>query len=281
MHIRQMTRADIDFAFACAQEEGWQSETQKDFEGFLIYNPTGCFVAGAGSEKIGICVATAYRDNGFIGELIIKKEHRGKGYGTQLFDFSIKYLAAKGIKNIYLDGDLAAVPIYEKAGFRKIDRSLRFAGKIPGKKQKNVRKVTPDDINTICAIDRELFGDDRGFFLRRRFAMYSELCFVSENNNRINGYLMARPGHEVISVGPWVLLEPGENPEALLAGLSLGTGDRMLRLGILESNTTAVGIIKSLQTFAENEYCWRMVQGPQEDLGMDKNLIAIGSAAKG
>ncbi len=281
MRIREMKTTDIDFAFACTRAEGWKSETKEDFKGFLNYDPGGCFIAEDQSSRIGICVATAYRESGFIGELIIIKEKRGRGYGTRLFDFAVRYLSAKGIKNIYLEGDLAAVPIYEKAGFRKIVRSLRFVGKIRGKKYSNVRKIIPEDLTTICEIDRELFGENRGYFLERRFSLYPELCFVHEKNNRINGYIMARPGFEVISVGPWVMLGPADNAEALLAGLSLETGEHILRTGVLDSNKSASGIIKIMRTFEEKEYCWRMVLGPQEDLGMDRHLLAIGSAAKG
>ncbi|MBN2411127.1 GNAT family N-acetyltransferase [candidate division KSB1 bacterium] len=281
MIIREMTPADINFAYACTQAEGWKSETEEDFKGFLDYDPKGCFVAEDQSVRIGICIATAYRECGFIGELIIIKEKRGRGYGTRLFDFAVRYLSAKGIKNIYLEGDLAAVPIYEKAGFRKIVRSLRFVGKIRGQKYSNVRKVTPEDLATICIIDRELFGENRGYFLERRFSLYPDLCFVHERNNRINGYLMARPGFEVISVGPWAMLDSIDYGEALLAGLSLETGEQELRIGVFESNQSAAGIIKSMRTFAEKEYCWRMVLGPQENLGMDRHLFAIGSAAKG
>ena len=198
-----------------------------------------------------------------------------------MFDFSVSYLLAKGMQNIYLDGDLAAVPIYEKAGFRKIEKSLRFTGKVPGQIQKNIRNVTPEDIKTICEIDRELFGDDRGYFLKRRCFMFPGLCLVSENKDGIIGYIMARPGLDVISVGPWVMLESGENPGRLLTGLSFETGEKNLRIGVLESNKNAIKIIRSLHTFEEKEYCWRMVYGPNENLGRDEKLLAIGSAAKG
>jgi len=207
MNIREMNLSDIDFAFSCTKSEGWISETKEDFRGFLEYNPQGCFIAEVQSKRIGMCVATAYRENGFIGELIIIKEMRGQGYGSLLFDNSVRYLLAKGIKNIYLDGDLDAVSIYEKAGFRKINKSLRFVGKIPGKYHSFVRKVKPEDIKTICEIDKELFGDNRDFFLERRITLYPDYCFILDMANKINGYIMARPGSGVVSVGPWVMLK--------------------------------------------------------------------------
>ena len=281
MLIRNMNHSDIEFAYHCTSKEGWVSETKEVFESFLSFNPKGCFVAEKDSKKIGICVATPYKTNGFIGELVIIKEMRGQGYGSKLFEHTIQYLKSKGILNIYLDADLDAVPIYEKYGFRKITKSLRFVGKIKGKKNPLVQKATQGDLIKICDLDAQAFGDDRSFFLRRRYELFPNLCFVSIIENSITGYIFGRPGIDVFSVVPLVVLSERITPNELLETFAIELHNHNLRIGVLESNIKAVEFFKSIQSLEEEVPCWRMVLGPSEKLGLGEKLYSIGSGAKG
>ena len=122
MTIREMTDTDVDYAAAVVAMDGWLGETRSVFEGFLEKDPCGCFIADHDERPVGMCIATTYRACGFIGELVVEKKLRGRGFGKQLFEKSIEYLESSGARSIYLDADLDAVPFYEKNGFRKIYR---------------------------------------------------------------------------------------------------------------------------------------------------------------
>lgn len=281
MRIRNMNLDDIEFAFYCTSSEGWESATPEVFKTFLAFNPAGCFIAEKDSQKIGICIAVAYRENGFIGEFIIIKEMRGKGYGTKLFEHTLQYLKSKGIQNIFLDADLDAVSLYERFGFKKMTRSLRFIGRIKGKNNALVKKATADDINEICLLDQSLFGEDRSFFIKRRFEMYPDLCFIAKSQNLIDGYVLGRPGINLISVAPLALLSEHITPADLLETLSLETTDRDLRIGVLENNKKAVTYFNSVKSLKQGNWCWRMGLGSELKLGLSEKLYAIGSAAKG
>lgn len=281
MKIRRMKSTDIEFAFQCTKAEGWSSETKEVFEGFLGYDPGGCFIAEYEAKRIGLCIATKYHKNGFIGELIITKEMRGRGYGGQLFEHSIQYLCSQGVKNIFLDSVLRAVPLYERVRFRKVCRSLRFVGSIKGKSHPHVRRFCSRDLEIISRIDSDLFSDDRSFFLKRRLVLYPNLCFVIEINGEILGYIMARQGVDVISVGPWAVRGSFEEPNILIERLALEAEGKTLRIGVLESNKKALDTMRAFQSFDEKSPCWRMVLGDFEGLGIHDELFAIGSAAKG
>lgn len=276
-----MTHTDIEFAFECTDSEGWVGETRETFSAFLEYDPDGCFVAEENGRNVGMCVATKYNNNGFIGELVVIREMRGCGFGRRLFERSMSYLKEQNIENVFLDADLEAVPIYEKSGFKKICKSLRFVGRVAGERSELVQATEPGDIGAICKIDCELFGDDRSFFLRRRYSLFPALFQVLKIDGEIRGYISAHPGNGLISVGPWASIDKEATPIALLKSLSIETGDSPLRIGVLENNSLAVGMIASIDSFEETGYCWRMVSGSSDKLGMSDNLYSIGSGAKG
>lgn len=279
--IRLMKPADLDFAAACIRAEGWLSESRLAIEDFMAYDPAGCFIAEVDGQRAGLCVATGYLHHGFIGELIVVPEQRGHGIGTALFTYAMEYLQARGVHTIALDGDAPGVPIYEKAGFRKVCRSLRFYGSIPGGKHSYVRKMSHADLEVVCRLDADLFGADRSFFLRRKVSGYPNLCFIAEQTDALLGYLVARPGEGVIAIGPWAVNPRLAHPLALLEQLSLVALGKRLRIGVLESNQPAVLLLRATPGLVEGQASWRMMLGEGSGFGDHQWLYAIGSAAKG
>jgi len=279
--IREMRPDDLDFAYGCTVSVGWSGEGKDVFRIFLEHDPRSCLIAEVDGRRAGICVATRYLNNGFIGEMIVIPEMRIFGIGRHLFQRALDTLSAQGISSIYLDGDLNAVPFYESAGFKKICRSLRFKGKVRGKRHPGIRRAQPADIDRICQLDRDLFGDDRSFFLRARAARYPELCLVQEEQNRLSGYILAMPGQGLTAVGPWAALNPDGSALPLLEHLSFQVAETVLRIGILEKNEDAVKLVHSQPGLKEAPFSWFMVRGPSTRLGIHPALQAIGSAAKG
>ncbi len=165
-------------------------------------------------------------------------------------------------------------------GFRKVCRSLRFRGKFKGKKHPHVRPLRPGELDTVCALDSELFGDDRGFFLRRRAEMFPRLCLAAERQGRIQGWIMARPGDGVLAVGPWAALAP-EDAAPLLEHLASEHGTEYFRFGVLERNAEATRLLRSWPGLQEGIHSWFMARGSSERLGVHPALYAIGSGAKG
>jgi GNAT superfamily N-acetyltransferase len=276
-----MTPADIDFAAACTRAEGWSGQTGHVFEDFLAYDPNGCFIAEVDGYQAGICVATAYRRHGFIGTLIVTPEFRQAGNGTKLFTHAVRYLLDWGVQTVSLDGDAPGIPIYLKFGFRKVCLSLRFNGNIAGVKKPYIQQMTFKDLEKVLALDLEQFGDDRSFFLRRKFERYPELSFIARPGEMLFGYLFASPGEGVISVGPWAMLPKLAPPLALLEHLSEVVPGELLRIGVLESNQSAVALLRATLGLTENEPSWRMVLGDEQWPGSSEWLYAIGSPAKG
>lgn len=84
------------------------------------------FIIEYGSEKAGYCITakTFHTEAGglsvWIEDIYIKKEYRGKGLGTELFDFLHKHYGGR-VKRFRLEAEPEneiAVRLYEKQGFR-------------------------------------------------------------------------------------------------------------------------------------------------------------------
>jgi GNAT superfamily N-acetyltransferase len=276
-----MREDELGFAVECARTEGWRGETEQVFRGFLELDPEGCSIAVADGSSVGVCVAVSYGLCGFIGELIVLKEFRGRGFGRRLMEHSMDYLRNTGCTSICLDGDEPATALYEKLGFKHYCKSLRFVGTMPGRNSSFVRPMIRADLEEIAAVDRVAFHADRHRYLERRLGFFPKLCKTLVLENRVAGYIMCQPGIGVTSVGPWVVPESVESPLDLLESIALEARDSRLRIGVLECNSRAVRLFRSIDTLEETTPSFRMIFGEETPLGISSQLFAIGSAAKG
>jgi ribosomal protein S18 acetylase RimI-like enzyme len=279
--LRSMQLADLTFAAACTAAEGWASETLATFEAFYQHDPNGCFLAELTGRPAGICIATPYGRSGFVGELIVHPEARGRGIGAALLNHAVEYLRKRGAETVYLDGVVKAVPLYERNGFRKICRSLRFSGTLKGESHPDVRPMQTNDLPAVFALDQHAFGADRSFLLARRLQLFPELCRVMVEDGKLAGFILGRRGEGRAAAGPWVIAQEARAPLRLLESLARQVGEVSFGVGILETNRRAAELIRSLG-FAEREDSpWRMALGPSGDLGASPLCLAVGTAATG
>jgi len=281
LSIRGMRVKDIGFAARCTAGEGWGSENRATLEGFFLNDPEGCLLAEEAGQPAGICIATFYGTSGFIGELIVHPEKRGRGVGAALLNHAMLYLKARGAETIYLDGVVKAVQLYERNRFHKVCRSWRYSGHLAGKPGSHVRRKAESDLEQVIALDRFSFGADRGFFLRRRLIQFPELSYVLQEGDRVSGYISGRSGKDWVSAGPWVVEGTVESPVELLQAFALEAGDRPISIGILGANQLACDLVGSLGFTPRADSPCRMASGRSDDLGASPKFFAVGSAAKG
>lgn len=280
--IRPMAEDDLDFAAQCTAAEGWLTETREEFEVFLRYDRQGCLVAEQGEKKVGICIATCYGHKGFIGEVIVLPEMRGKSIGSRLMDRALAYLRSRGCRSVSLDAVPNAVSLYEKFGFRKVCRSFRFAGKLGGSPSPRVRATRKEDLKEVFSLDKRAFAADRSSFLQWRFDRYPDLAKVLISKERISGYIFGRRRSSLVWAGPWWLSQGTDEPAELLHGFACEAKEAEIHLGILECNITALELVRSLGFLEKPSVSWRMVLGAWADgVGHSPKLYAIGTAAKG
>ncbi|MBE0688383.1 MAG: GNAT family N-acetyltransferase [Anaerolineaceae bacterium] len=276
------SQADMEFAASLTKHEGWHSETILEIQSFFEHEPQGCFLYEQNGVCVGICIATAYHQIGFIGELIVDRKYRNLGIGKALMHQSIQFLQKNHLRGIFLDGVQKAIPLYESLGFKPICRSLRFFGQIPAKESTEVQPMSIEDLQEVFLLDQRTFGDDRSFFLQRRWQNYPDLALVWKQNHHISGYLFGRVGSGGwVTVGPWVRLNDQPADLTLLSHLQAKIGNQPFSIGILENRKSIIPQIVMAGMQPQSDPPTRMILGIGNNPGDNDQCCAIGSPAKG
>ena len=273
---------DLEFAVNLTQKEGWHSETIRELSTFFSFNPQGCFIAKNNHEKIGVCIATAYKHSGFIGELIVDKPFRNQCVGKALMETCLSFLSAQNIEVVFLDGVQKAVPLYQGLGFDPLFRSLRLFGQIEAQESPDVSPMTLQDLEEVLILDHEFFGDDRSFFLRKRLENYPELAFVKKSDGKIQSYIFGRVGRAGwVTAGPWGTSTENENNLSMISHFQSKIGNQPFSIGILEPRTSIIKELVLAGMHPRKDPPIRMKLGSGADLDNHIQSLAIGSPAKG
>jgi len=155
--IRRMQVSDLAFAAQCTADEKWASETWSTSEGFYRHDPNGCLLAEYADHRVGICVATSYGHCGFIGELIVRPEVRGKGVGAALLNHANGFILGRRGKEWAAAGpwvlaEAAREPI-------RLLESLAYAAGNVSTLSVGVLETNPDSVELIRSLGFTLRED--------------------------------------------------------------------------------------------------------------------------
>ena len=278
--IRVMTRGDIDLVMRLQEMVGW-GNTRADAERSLYYEPSGCFVASIDGVDVGMVNSFLYGEVGFIGNLIVLPETRGKGVGAALMSAAIERLTRDGAGTIHLDAVQKAIPLYERLGFKAEYWSLRYNGIATKAPHHSIEPMVKEDLEKVTTLDRRFFGLDRAQKLRRVQHDFPELCFKASKGGILHGFIMAKPGASNVRVGPWIC-DPkhAEYAEPLLNALSSKVDGRKLWLGIPEINKASVKVVSG-KGFTQMPSSLRMSYGAHKKVEDTSGIFGIGASDKG
>jgi GNAT superfamily N-acetyltransferase len=278
--VRIMAKRDVKFALMLQNIVGW-GNTSADIERSLYYEPKGCFIASLNGVDLGIVNSYLYGKVGFIGNLIVNPEIRGKGVGAELMKQAIKRLTLAGAETIRLDGVQKAITLYERLGFKGEYWSLRYSGIAVKAPFKGVEPIVVEDLKQIMKLDSRFCGFDRDQKLTRVLKDFPHLCYKVSKNGEIRGFIMARLGTSNVRVGPWIC-DPkyGELAEYLLNALASKVEGSKIWVGIPEFNRLSVNIIES-KMFDQMPSSLRMCYGSLQNREDISGIFGVGAADKG
>jgi predicted N-acetyltransferase YhbS len=278
--IRGMTLNDLGLCMSLFGMVGW-GNTEDDVRRMLHYEPDGCFIASLGGVDVGMVASIRYGLVGWVGNLIVQPEHRGKGIGTSLMKAAMRYLKEAGASSIRLDSVSKAVPLYRRLGFREEFASLRFTGEGKRFPVHPVDAMMPSDLDEVVELDGWFFGAPRGRVLRRVYEDFPELCFVKREESRISGFIMAKEGEGTFRIGPWIY-QPGDpgSAEVLLERLMTEFEGEVLWVGVPEGNGESVKMLDG-HGFGRIPTSTRMCHGLCGPMGVVEGRFGIGGPDKG
>ena len=202
--IRPISREELTIPIEWAAQEGWNPGLH-DLESFYATDPSGFFMGFLDDKPISSLSAVAYDESfGFLGFYIVKPEHRGKGYGYQLWKTALNHLPTQ---NIGLDGVLAQQENYKKSGFKLAYRNIRFEGK--GKKKgatqtqdNHIQLLSQVPFDQLGKYDNQIFPVNRSQFLKLWIQQPESLAIGFVENDQMRGYGMVRKCKSGYKVGP-------------------------------------------------------------------------------
>lgn len=237
--IRTMRREELDIATEWAALEGWNPGLH-DAEAFYAADPSGFFVGLLDGEPIASISAVAYDTAfAFIGFYIVKPEHRGQGYGLQIWNHAMQYVNGR---NAGLDGVLAQQANYERSGFKLAYRNVRYEGR-SGRLESDSSGVVPLsdlDMDDVLAYDRRHFPALRTAFLENWLRMPDSAVVGLVRGRELQGYGVVRRCRHGYKIGP-LFAEDVTLAETLFAALTSPIEtDAPVFLDVPEVNTAAV-----------------------------------------
>ena len=123
--IRRMSEADLALALDWAAAEGW-NPGHDDARSFYAADPDGFLLGEFDGRPVGSVSAVRYGPAfGFLGLYIVKAEHRGRGFGLELWRAALDHL---GDRVVGLDGVAAQEDNYRQSGFKLAFRNIRQRG---------------------------------------------------------------------------------------------------------------------------------------------------------
>ena len=271
LHIRNMTRAELNVIVEWAANEGWNPGLH-DADIFWATDPDAFIAAELKGEMIGGGSIVNYGGVcGFMGFFLIHPQFRGRGFGAQLWlarrERLIKRLQAPA--RIEMDGVFHMQSFYAKGGFQFLHRDFRFQGTASA--QSNV----PASNSTLCDVvdlstlafdeinqyDQTIFMAPRSEFLRRWISQPACHALGATHNGKLVGYAIARPARTGYRIGPLFANDPAI-ARMLFQSLLTRLPHQQVQIDVPECNTPGVEMVKG-SGFQEVFGCARMAFGPQ------------------
>lgn len=199
--IRTMSPNDLRVAIDWAASEGWNPGLH-DQDCFYAADPHGFLIGELNGEPIATISAVKYGVGfGFIGLYIVKPDYRGKGYGIQIWNAALNYLADR---NIGLDGVVAQQGNYQKSGFQLAYRNMRFVGTSKGNLSQSLHVMNLSDIPfaAIAEYDQAVFPAKRDHFLQKWIQQPDSVALGILENGKMRGYGVIRACRLGYKIGP-------------------------------------------------------------------------------
>jgi len=147
----------------------WHFDYEDFLYDFINEDFFHAFVMIQGNEIVGTGNALLKNNMAWLANILVDEKFRGQGFGSQMTQFLVDFLASKGATTQLLIATELGEPIYRKIGFQKVttyhcfDTMEAYEYQFP----KAIRPITAADYSNIIELDRHINGESRAHLLRK------------------------------------------------------------------------------------------------------------------
>jgi GNAT superfamily N-acetyltransferase len=199
-----MSVDDIAFAVRLTDTMNWNL-VEEDFQFMKELEPEGCFIIWDESERIGVATTISFGKVGWLGNVIIREEYRGRGVGSLLVKHALDFLTKQDVKIIGLYAYQNKIPFYQRLGLEYDSEFIVLRGKPDSSsEQVHQREASKNDEREIIDLDHFCFGASRRKLLTSILGESSNVCYVAGEKGSIRGFVVAKVYPGMAEVGPLV-----------------------------------------------------------------------------
>ena len=269
--FQKLTFEQLQELISWAEKEGWNPGKQ-DAEIFWSTDPDGYYGIFLNNEMIGAGALVSYDGKfGSMGLFIVKPEHRGGGYGNQLWYKRRDTLLARLEPGaaIGMDGVVPMQPFYAKGGFKIAFKDMRYERTGSSfERDRRVAELQEKDIEEIKKYDFDCMGYQRNKFLEPWIKQVVGKTFVFREEGKLNGYAVIREAVLGLRIGP-LFADNLEGAEALYKACLDYAQNQLVFIDIPYSHSHAVELLEKYNAKPIFE-CARMYYGKHPILAIDK-----------
>ncbi len=205
--IRKILLDDLKFAVNLTNTMKWDL-VEEDFKYMMKLEPDGCFITFDDAKRIGIATTIHFDKLGWLGNVIVSENYRGRGIGSLLVRHALEYLEKRRVETVGLYAYIPKVPFYQKLGFEYDSEFVYLKGTAVSLPIKDcTRKAVEDDFGKIIDFDHLCFGASRRKLLKPIFLDKENVCQIALDDRKILGFIIARRYGGIAEIGPLVCQE--------------------------------------------------------------------------
>ena len=260
--FRLLSRSELDTVLMWAAAEGW-NPGRDDAEAFWAADPEGFYGMELDGELIGSASIVSYSGKqGFVGLFIVRPEWRGKGLGTQFWNFLIPRMRERLDPGApaSLDGVFTMQAYYAKSGFVFTHRNLRMEGiGVKGLTDSALVELGSIELDEVVDYDAIHFGTPRPEFWKGWLRPRGGIALALPEDGGLAGIGVLRPCAKGFKIGP-LFAERETAANSIFEALSNFAQGKPIFLDTPENNTRALALAEH-HRMRESFGCARMVMG--------------------
>ncbi len=176
--------------------EGW-SDISMHFK-MYVSQPECIAIRCAEDQKmLGVGGGISFGKSAWLAHIVVEKSHRRRGIGYGLVESLMDELWKEGVDTISLLATPDGAPVYRRAGFVQECQYLTYVnetGEFVESENEHLIPVSEEYLEQLFALDREVSGEDRSWFLSR--CLENGVLFV--RNGLVEGFFLPECGEGII-----------------------------------------------------------------------------------